>query len=63
MTAALAQLLYLACLAAIVFLWCVGWATLMERFAGGSCPDCRKGALCARCLAESEAIRPPKGSA
>lgn len=22
------------------------------------CPDCRKGALCERCLAESEAIRP-----
>lgn len=26
------------------------------------CADCRKGSLCARCLASSEAIHPPKSS-
>lgn len=56
MTAVFLELGKLALLAGFAFPWFVGWATLMERF--GSCPDCRKGAKCAACLAASEAIRP-----
>jgi len=55
----------LAFLAAFVGLALQVWGLIQDnlRIALG-CPDCRKGARCARCLAESEAIRPkPEGSA
>lgn len=60
MSALLLELGRLACFGALAFFCMYGWAAFLDQFA--SCPDCRKGALCARCLAESEAIRPGGGS-
>lgn len=52
MTLAIELLLWFA--VTIFAAW--GWASLMVWIA--ACPNCRKGALCADCLAASQEIRP-----
>lgn len=48
MTAALLELIKVACLAAFCVPWFYGWAALVERFAGSGCL-CRKGAVNPTC--------------
>ena len=42
------------------YILCRAWASLMVRLADSGC-QCAKGKVCAKCLAESEAIRPQPG--
>ena len=59
----LAELAQALLLGAVAYFCAVGWATVLARWADAGC-TCSKGKVCAKCLAESESIRPkPEGSA